>query len=642
MDSPLHPPRPCGPRSSSALKTPEPCVQDGQFQPLTPPPRPPRFRLKKRAVSHLSAPTQQFLASVAAADVPIPSIEEPQVFDDMLETPVFPHTPRLNRIAFDEHPPTRGRTLSSPKTPAPRAVPSLSPKRFPDWSLGASLSSLESSPDCESSRPSTARSTQTTASLFSQFSLTSEDLSQCASPEGSQIDRFASLLPAEDADKTVKALARPATLRKAPWTRAMGKHLWSTYMMYLQDPKVTPFRIGKSGIPPSGVCLRVAREAKRSWKGSRSQARAENKSGSTTPTAETAAPYVEWPHTCAATRAHLRELCKANSGTATRNVQYLAHSPTPFGKTATRYRNRRSAPPRSPSVFSGSDMAMSLTVCTSDSMQPKGPLAQLAGPLPEPTILESRPPGPAISVTDHSGEQQRARLGSPFLAAKSYGPSSTNALADSLGLVAEPRRQSRTVGTRRSLGSPVRLAQSRSSTQKRRSRQPALEPRKSKRPSLGSDFWTDPSSSTTEAQANPAAPFAEFSSTSSSLRDNLFVPRTNVQELFEASHPSASGAEAVAGPLRLSLAPPAVCPPRLGSPFSAKSTSFSFPSRRSNTSSVMGFAAARRPFATVHQSSDAAAGSARPPLANRLAYIDERLKDFRRREAQARRSHSPL
>lgn len=304
----------------------------------------------------------------------------------------------------------------------------------------------------------------------------------------------------------------------------MSNHLWSTYMMYLQDPKVTPFRIGKSGIPPSGACLRVAREARRSWRASRLRARAGNKSRSATPTGDATGSYVEWPHTCAATRAHLRELCKANSGTATRDVQYLAHSPTPFGKTATRHRNRRSAPPPSPSVFSASDMAMSLTMCTSDSMQPKGPLAQLAGPPPEQGASDS---GPTISITDHSGDQQRARLGSPFVAAKSYGPSSTDALADSLALAAETRRQSRTVGTRRGLGSPVRLNQSCGATQKRRSRQPALETRMSKRPSLGSDFWTDPSS-ITEQPPTQTAPSAEFCSTSSTSRDSLFVPRTNV------------------------------------------------------------------------------------------------------------------
>lgn len=592
-------------------------------------------------MSQRNAPTQQFLASVAAADVPIPSIEEPRVFDDdMLDATTYPGIPHFNHfddIAFQEQA-TRGRAFSPPKTPAPRNVPSLSPKRFPDWSIDAALSSIESSPECESSRPSTARSTQTTASLFSRYSLTSEDFSQCASPEDEQTDRFGPMLPMGDVDKTIKALARPTALRKAPWTRAMSQHLWSTYMMYLQDPKVTPFRIGRSGIPPSGVCMRVAREAKRSWKGSRSQTKTDNKSGSTTPTAEATGPYVEWPHTCASTRGHLRELCKANSGTATRNLRYLAHSPTPFGKTASRFWNRRSAPLRSPSVFSGTDLAMSLTVCTSDSMQPQGPLAQLTGSQSEPT-MEGSHPGPAPSLIDYAArEQERTRLGSPFMA-RSYGPSSSNTLADSLGVSAEAQRQSHTVGTRRSLGSPVRLSESRSNTQKRRSRQSALEPRKSKRPSLGSDFWTDPSSNS--EGSNVALSFPEFCSTNSNLRDNLFVPRTNVQERFEASRPPTSLSEAPSKPFNASLVPPMVAPPRLGSPFAGKSQSFSFPNRHSTTA-VIDFAAVRRPFATVHQSLDSATSSTKPSLANRLAYIDERLKDFRRRDPHERRSHSPF
>ncbi|KAF4581075.1 hypothetical protein GQ602_007212 [Ophiocordyceps camponoti-floridani] len=595
---PLHCPRP----RSSLLRTPEPASDEAAT--VTPPARPPRLRLKRRAVSNLAAPTQHFLASVAAADVPLPSIE---LFDDEML-----HDARTDRN------PIRGRALSPPKTPAPRDVPSLSPKRFPDWTIDTSLSSLESSPDYESSRPSTARSTQTSASVFSRFSLSSGDVSQCTSPEQAFQDRFAPLLPVDDMDKTIKGFARPViTLRKAPWTRPMSKHLWSTYMMYLQDPKVTPFRIGRSGIPPSGVCLRVAREAKRSWKGSRNQAPSEANSGSITPRPESSVPYVSWPHTCAATRAHLRELCKMYSATATRDRHYMARSPTPFGKTATRYWNRRSAPPQSPSVFSGSDMAMSLAVCTAESMQPQGPLARLSVP------DEARR---ADAVADHSQEQAGARLGSPFVVAKSYGPSSSGALG------VTTQRKSRTVSVRRSLGSPVRLRYSRGSTQKRRSKQPTAEPRRSKRPILGSDFWTDPADTAT-------VPFTEFCSTSSNMRDKLFVPRTNVQELFEAA-PCPSAERNSADKPRDSLLLP---PPRLGSPFDAKSASFSFPSRRSSTASVMGFSAARRPFATVHESSDGAAtGPARPSLASRLAYIDGRLQDLRRQEAPSRRSHSPL
>ncbi|RDA84804.1 hypothetical protein CP532_6534 [Ophiocordyceps camponoti-leonardi (nom. inval.)] len=642
---PLHCPRPRGP---VLMKTPEPAAvaADDEEALTTPPPRPPRLRLKRRAVSHLTAPTQQFLASVAAADVPLPSIEaaaDSGPHDDMLDV--------------DEQ---RGRPLESPRTPASRAVPSLSPKRFPDWTIDTSLSSLESSPDYESSRPSTARSTLTSGSLFSRFS---DNHSQCASPEENHLDRFAPLASAHDIDKTIKAFARPATLRKAPWTRAMSKHLWSTYMMYLQDPKVTPFRIGRSGIPPSGVCLRVAREAKRSWKGSRGSFATDANSGSTTPRAEPSAPYVLWPHTCAATRAHLRELCKINNATTSRGgaAQYMTHSPTFYGKTATRCWNRRSAPPHSPSnVFSGSDMAKSLVVCTAESMQPQGPLARLAMQ-PEESEWPEVGGGHTTTTTTTTNNN---RLGSPFVAAaKSYGPSSSGTLADCLGVtMKEPQRQSLTVGGGRpSLGSPVRLKyNNRSSTQKRRSIQPTAEPRKSKRPILGSDFWTDPSSAE-EKQSAAAVPFAEFCSTSSNVRDKLFVPRTNVQELFEASCASSSSSSAASSlPEAVepsspradqSLPLPLPPPPRLGSPFHAKSTSFSFPSRRASTASVMGFAAARRPFATVHQSSSSeggavgtadAADSVRASLASRLAYIDGRLQDLRGEETPSRRSHSPF
>ncbi|PNY25749.1 Uncharacterized protein TCAP_04313 [Tolypocladium capitatum] len=641
MSSPLHPFAAAGPRALRHSSAPQASglSVEGHAQPPTPPR--PRFRLKRRNVSQRNAPTQQFLASVAAADVPIPSIEEPRVFDDdMLDAATYPGIPHFNHlddITFQEQG-TRGRAFSPPKTPAPRTVPSLSPKRFSDWSIDATLSSIESSPECESSRPSTARSTQTSASLFSRYSLTSEDFSQCASPEDEQTDRFGPLLAVGDVDKTIKAPARPAALRKAPWTRALSRHLWSTYMMYLQDPKVTPFRIGRSGIPPSGVCMRVAREARRSWRGSRSQTKTDSKSGSTTPTADATGPYVEWPHTCAATRGHLRELCKANSGTATRDLRYLAHSPTPFGKTASRFWNRRSAPLWSPSVFSGSDMAMSLTVCTSDSMQPQGPLAQLTGSRPDPTMEGPQPcPAPCL-IDDAVREQQRTRLGSPFVT-RSYGPSSSNTLADSLGVSTEAQRQSHTVGTRRSLGSPLRLNESRSSTQKRRSRQSILEPRRSKRPSLGSDFWTDPSSK--REDSNLASSFPEFCSTNSNVRDNLFVPRTNVQERFEASQAPASLPEAPGTSTNASLAPPMVAPPRLGSPFSGKSQSLSFPNRRSTTA-VMDFAAVCRPFATVHPSLDSATSSTKPSLTNRLAYIDERLKDLRRPDRHERRSPSPF
>ncbi|TFA98471.1 hypothetical protein CCMA1212_009667 [Trichoderma ghanense] len=690
-------------KSARGPKTPEPFATTDNQPPS--PPRP-RFRLRRRAPSsNLKAPTQQFLASVATADVPIPSIEEPRLVDeDMVDTlsTNFPRFSPYHLAVPDDGALPRGRGASPPKTPAPRAVPSLSPKRFPNWSLDQAYSSLESSPECDS-RPSTAQSTQTSSSLFSRYSLHSDNLSQY-SIDADDADQLGSS-SIEDGNKTITlrvpgaaaaaaAGASSRRSRRAPWTRSMSQHLWSVYMTYLQDPHVTPFHIGKSGIPPHGVCTRVAREAKRSWKGSKPPQQvkaAADHSGSATPTVGAASTsYVQWPHSCAATRAHLRELCKARATTAARSQRYTGRNPPPFGRASNRYWNRRMAPSRSSSAFSGNDMALSLAVSTCESMQPHGPLAQLTGSQDEPSSVDIElcsPPALIAAAVPAPGtgaaDVDMARLGSPFVA-RSYGPSASSSLADGFGMDLEPQGpMSSSVGTRRrSLGSPARLSSSnsRGSTQKRRSKQQpaAVEPRR-KRPSLGSDFWVDPSNNGASASTQ-AAPSADFSSTTSTQRDALFIPRTNLQELFEASQPRtpsapisssapsaerpavAAAAAAAAAPqgassmassmasnmppsLGPSLAPglaPALsaAPARLGSPFSAAKASFSFPGRRSASISAIDFSIIRRPFATVQQPVESESSS--PPkssLRSRLAYIDERLKDFRRRD---RRSQSPV
>ncbi|TQV98470.1 hypothetical protein V2A60_007792 [Cordyceps javanica] len=642
MHRPLRPSA-AQPSRSNIPSTPEPStVADPAASTAAPPPPQsptrPRFRLRKRTASNLTAPTKQFLASVAAADVPIPSIEEPTVLDEDMIDSAYPsisdHIQPIDfyhaaRQAFSD------RTFSPPKTPAPDVVPLLEPHQFPDWSLDSTLSSLESSPDYESSRPSTARSTQTTSSLFSRYSVASEELSQCVSPETEYTDRFGTFLSADDAHRATKPRTTSIRTRKAPWTRSMSQHLWATYMMYLQDPKVTPFRIGKSGIPPHGVCLRVAREAKRSWRRSKPSAPTQ-RSRNTTPTAESLRPASQWPHTCAATRGHLRELCKTSTGSAARNNRYNANSPTPFGKTASRYWNRRSAPPKHQhSVFSGSEMAMSLSMSTSESMQPHGPLARLGALRYD---SSSTAAAPASLHAEPAPLQERAPLGSPFVV-KSCGPSLSTTLEDPFGLSEAPVRQSQTAGVRnRILGSPAKLIESRPSSQKRR---PAvLEPRRRKRPSLGTDFWTDPSSKSHGGLQGPHS-FGEFCSTSSRDRDTLFVPRTNIQQLFEAAPQPLVAA--LSGPI---TAQPTLreAPPRLGSPFVVASTSQSFPNRFSSPGRIE-MSALRRPYATVQEGTAPADSSGNnASLANRLAYIDDRLRSINRpeeAEEPRRRSQSP-
>ncbi|KAI1419270.1 hypothetical protein F5Y12DRAFT_277077 [Xylaria sp. FL1777] len=633
----------------SGPKTPEPLMSDADEQSL-PPPRP-RLRLKRRHVSQLNAPTQQFLASIAAADVPIPSVED--VDQEMMDTLPELHVEDFDEIDDCQRPTPR--KFSPPQTPAIEFAPTLAPNKYPDWYCDSpwSDSDMESSPDYESSRPSTAFSTQTSTSLFSLYSNATD--ASCISP-----DLEATEFPQKTESENALLHLGQDKPRKAPWTRAMSSHLWATYMLYLSDPRVTPIRLGKSCIPPHGVCARVARQAQRSWKGSKPQLANESRSRSSTPTIESSKTYIRWPHTGGATRAHLRELCKIKA--TNKPGRYLSRSPTPFNKTANRRWNRRSTPARSPSVFSAQDMAMSLAMSTSDTMQPHGPLAQLtSSQLPPILTYESEV---ALSYESHQQERivktpvktraleepfpetnantpqhSSVRLGSPFLA-KSYGPSSSSSIAAQITLP----KQSNTVGPRRLLKSPARLTRSRSGTQKRRSIK-GHEEKPWKRPSLAAAFFRE-SSRNAETSVPPLnmdnqaihSP-SEHSTTSDRLpqKTPFEVTSTDLIETQDtASRPFVvSSVSSKTSPSR---------PPRLGSPFSAASSSHSFPNRLSSASNFS-LAALRKPFATVQPAPQPIADTptpARSSLASRLAYLDQRLKELRNRGTDRRRSQSPM
>ncbi|KAI3337850.1 hypothetical protein F4824DRAFT_461954 [Ustulina deusta] len=635
---------------NSGPKTPEPLVSSVDEQSL--PPLRPRLRLKRRHVSQLNAPTQQFLASIAAADVPIPSVED--VDQAMMDTlPEF-HVEDFDDIDDCQDPTPK--KFSPPQTPAIDFAPSVAPNKFPDWYGDSpwSDSDLESSPDYESSRPSTAFSTQTSSSLFSLYSNTTD--ASCISPDLESTE-FAQKAESENA-LLHSGQEKP---RKAPWTRAMSSHLWATYVLYLSDPRVTPIRLGKSCIPPHGVCARVARQAQRSWKGSKPQVANEERSRSSTPTVESTKTYIQWPHTGGATRAHLRELCKIKA--TNKPGRYLSRSPTPFNKAANRRWNRRSTPARSPSVFSAQDMAMSLALSTSDTMQPHGPLAQLTSSQLPPILAYEYESETASSYEPHQqdpiaktpvktqalekpfteanakSQQSSAQLGSPFLA-KSYGPSSSSSIAAKITLP----KQSNTVGPRRLLKSPVRLTRSRSGTQKRRSMK-GHEEKPWKRPSLAAAFFRESSRNAEGFVPGPHADYQTIQSPSEHNTTGDMLPQQTPFEVAPTDSPEIR--DGVSRPFvvsAVSFQTSPSPPPRLGSPFSAASSSYSFPNRLTSTSNFS-LAALRKPFATVQQTSQPIADTPTPTrssLASRLAYLDQRLKELRSRGIDRKRSQSPM
>lgn len=640
-------------------KTPESTTVNELRQPS--PPRPTRLKVKRRNVSSLQAPTEQFLASVAAADVPLPTIELPEQHTSGDLEMVDREDTSTDNFGFLAPQTSYSRFASPPKTPIPSVSMDEACSQRPDWSMGAS-------PDDYFTRPTSSLST---ASDFSDDSFYSgsrlsrpSDDGSCTSPDSDVDDPFQFPSISKGKGKSIvleesvpfaplNEKLRSKHRKDAPWTKAMSAHVWSTYLIYLQDPTVTPFRIGASAVPPEGVCYRVAREARRSWKGPKPAAmalrrsarlgsvpsRVEQKSGSLTPT-ENPKVYAQWPHSSGATRAHLRELCKIKDTTPVqRHLHLQSRSPTPFTKPFDRSRLRTPEPQLS--SFNTKDIAMSLTTTTAESMQPDGPLAQLASDsspdMVNPgssfpsdsfkTIGFGKSQGMTIGSRNEDGNRGR-RLGSPFFA-RTYGPSSSQILA--VSRPSPPRTQSDTAGPQ--LRSPLRFDHPRSlnGTQKRRA-QHDLEEELSPNGAV-----IRPSILDEQLFGSPFGHQRRVRSRGFSLGDEAL--RHRAPGLFQRTPPPKIDLPTSQPKANPTLLPSATFDPvpRLGSPFMESGPSQTFPRRIivDGTTTVR-----RNAFATMHQtrrsieSFDFGEG---PSLQSRLEQLDMKLKEIKEREAAAKR-----
>ena len=416
------------------------------------PPRSPRaegaYRIKRR-----SRPSVNNAFSTGSgrrpisSDVPIPTIETPTLNEAIL--------PPLQHAAIG---PARGylaprKYMTLPRTPSP--LPRKS-QVVPDWDShrdhGESIS-----------RPMSA------CSLISDSSEDNDSLASypagdgsCTSPESDSPDPFSSRFSSMKRGKgrQVAALFRneegikdrtsTKTANKVQWTADLDKHLWSTYLIYLQDPTVTPFKMLPGTSPPLGVCHRVAREARRSWRPVKNNKRKASellsptmvdkisdtgvfgqdlnmrpgspdtvkasRSGSNTPTGSMSTGHaplqlVLWPKSGSSTRRRLRYLSKHKSSIAPHYQRILqSRSPSPFSSSS-RVQSRsqsRLSEVTSPdtlatSSFNTRDIQLSLATSTAATMQPDAPLAQLSQgvelPLSQPTNSEwfNEPPVPFAS-----------------------------------------------------------------------------------------------------------------------------------------------------------------------------------------------------------------------------------------------------
>ena len=237
----------------------------------------------------------------------------------------------------------------------------------------------------------------------------------CTSPE-SEADPFMNKTITKSRAQSIRVLFEQQELRskktkQVPWTREMDHHLWTTYLRYLQDPTVTPFKLLPGAPPPLGICHRVARDARKTWRSSRFPSKPRgglrrsgsmlrsvssadspetirpSRSGSNTPTgtdADTPSKRNVWPKSGSATRRRLRYLSK-NEPTLAPHYQRMLNSrspsPSSFSSPPSQSRQTRYLTPpsqRNDISFDTRDFRLSLIGSTAASMQPEGPLAQLA------------------------------------------------------------------------------------------------------------------------------------------------------------------------------------------------------------------------------------------------------------------------
>lgn len=383
-------------RDGEMPQTPEPESQPEELQP----PPPPRqvMKVRRRRTTFVMNDEQ---SSETQEQLPIPTIEQPELLSEAsLDLPSFPVVQDSAYLS-----PGMGftRMLSPPKTPIAqmRTISSYDgPQNWGDIEAGQSETS---------SRPASSSgfSDSSVSSCGSIGSFTSRGGS-CTSPEDEMTDPFPLYSPAVKysngplspfSSHQEEHPAKKLKLR-ATFTEEMDHHLWMTYMNYLQDPTVTPFKSLPSFYPPNGVCHRVARMARNTWTGARPSRFDElrsgsqrasragtpdtirpTKSGSTTPVARPSKAYLRFPSEKQC-RKRLRDLAKQKSTFSAHYQRLLHRSPSPLSSSPPREASQPvpvSSPfPPAPSAFSTRDMNFSLATSTATTMQAGNPLAQLA------------------------------------------------------------------------------------------------------------------------------------------------------------------------------------------------------------------------------------------------------------------------
>lgn len=467
------------------------------------PPSPQAYRIKRRIRPKIttSDPGNQLdslqnslqTSLQNSQDVPLPTIEAPEITEQvrplMQQRATEPAEGYLTPAPFHQF-------VRDPRTPTAQFdLFNNGWNTIDQQTIGESISRPMSA--CSISSDSSDSSNVSSASLASQGG-------SCTSPESDAPNPFSlsSVKQAKAKEEQVAASGDPMVVQRVVrkkkrvyWSPEMDKHLWSTYLLYLRDPTVTVFKTLPGSIPPLGVCHRVSREAKRTWRKSRvivskpSETPATptapgalkstdspdtikpDRSGSSTPTAPVTPKVPTWPKSGGSTRRRLRELSKRKAFISPYYQRLLeTRSPSPFASSPrsvprlSRLPSPYSTRKRSP--FGTRDIQISLATSTAASMQQDGYLAQLArtnstggssdewfnDPI-EPSVPSSTAAfGQGLGIGGLDVEPELPRLGSPF-AYHTWGPSRSREYLRP----AAARTQSEISNSGPMLMSPVRL-----------------------------------------------------------------------------------------------------------------------------------------------------------------------------------------
>ncbi|KAF4554587.1 Hypothetical protein D9617_4g003420 [Elsinoe fawcettii] len=300
--------------------TPEPQAME-QEQDVAQPPPPPRQTFKVRRRKADSVP-RDILSDIEGDGLPTFEMTE-------ADAEMSPDSDSDFMSGYLAPAASTNRPITPPKTPVGQITYTLDNKPS-EWSFTADRVDRPSS-SCSNFSNSSASSMGSSIQSYPSFESFGASGS-CTSPESETNDVFHAELKygdpmfSPDLLQTSPAAKRSKTARSAAWNDETDTHLMQTYAKYLRDPELTPFKMLPGTAPPLGVCSKVAREAKHSWKGSKT--------------------WSHWPSSESGTRKRLRKLCKKQPSLSAHYQRLIKmRTPSPFESSS-------SSPQAKPSTYS--------------------------------------------------------------------------------------------------------------------------------------------------------------------------------------------------------------------------------------------------------------------------------------------------